>query len=113
MLVGVLHAATVWRIDTVNAQCTTRGDVWSFTTKKSGDPYDAKNEYYALDVSGKDADSYRGKVTIKSADKPKASFVVHDDVNKGDTVHIICEVTDDGTPPLTMYQRVIMEFIKK
>jgi hypothetical protein len=29
-------------------------------------------------------------------------------VNSGETIHIICEVTDQGTPELTRYQRVII-----
>lgn len=30
------------------------------------------------------------------------------DARPGDTLHIICEVQDDGTPSLTHYGRVIM-----
>ncbi|MHC4581925.1 MAG: hypothetical protein ACYS14_10745 [Planctomycetota bacterium] len=28
---------------------------------------------------------------------------------KGKTIHVVCEVTDNGTPRLTRYQRVIVE----
>jgi hypothetical protein len=49
-------------------------------------------------------------VKIAGADLPKASFTVPDDTAKGQTVHIICEVTEIGTPPLTRYRRVIVEF---
>ena len=31
--------------------------------------------------------------------------------NEGETVHIICEVTDRGEPPLTRYRRVIVNVI--
>ena len=41
-----------------------------------------------------------GKATVTFARSAKA----------GQTVHIICEVTDDGSPALTRYQRVIVEF---
>ena len=37
-----------------------------------------------------------------------ASFTVPEDAGKGETIHIICEVTDAGTPPLTRYQRVVV-----
>ena len=35
------------------------------------------------------------------------SFVVPADAQPGQTIHLILEVTDDGTPPLSSYQRVI------
>jgi len=34
-----------------------------------------------------------------------ATFVVPDEPGK--TIHVILEVTDDGTPPLTRYRRII------
>jgi hypothetical protein len=37
------------------------------------------------------------------------TFAAPDDAGNGDTIHIICEVTDSGNPPLTRYQRVIPE----
>jgi len=56
-----------------------------------------------------EADSYEGKVRIQDSDKQEASFTVPKDAGQGRTIHIICEVTDSGTPPLTRYQRVIAE----
>jgi hypothetical protein len=44
---------------------------------------------------------------IENADKANASFVVPDTERLG-TIHIILEVTDQGTPPLTRYKRVIV-----
>lgn len=53
-----------------------------------------------------DADSAEKAVTIAHADSPnRASFVVPNE--PGRTVHVILEVTDDGTPPLTRYQRIV------
>jgi hypothetical protein len=56
-----------------------------------------------------DADTYKGSIKIQNSDFQKASFTVPDDVAKGETIHIICEVTDNGTPPLTRYQRIVIE----
>ncbi len=56
-----------------------------------------------------EADSYDGTVEIRDAGKQDASFTVPGDAGKGKTVHIICEVTDTGTPQLTRYQRVVVE----
>jgi hypothetical protein len=54
-----------------------------------------------------EADSYDGTVDIKDTEKQEASFIVPNDASAGITIHIVCEVTDSGTPPLTRYQRVV------
>ncbi|NMB46808.1 MAG: DUF1593 domain-containing protein [Firmicutes bacterium] len=54
-----------------------------------------------------DADTYHGTVDIRNANNKDAYFIVPKDVIPGDTIHIILEVTDSGTPPLTRYRRVI------
>ncbi|GHB84580.1 DUF1593 domain-containing protein [Persicitalea jodogahamensis] len=56
-----------------------------------------------------EADSYEGAVKIANSEKQAASFKVPGDATKGKTIHIICEVTDQGTPQLTRYQRVVVE----
>ena len=56
-----------------------------------------------------EADTYSGTIEISNAEQQNASFTVPEDASSGETIHIICEVTDDGTPPLTRYQRVIVE----
>ncbi len=56
-----------------------------------------------------EADSYHGLVSIQGANEREASFVVPDDTRAGESIHIICEVTDSGNPPLTRYQRVVAE----
>lgn len=61
----------------------------------------------------KEPGSYEGTVSIKNANNQQASFVVPDNAKKGNTFHIICEVTDTGNPPLTRYQRVIVEIAEK
>jgi len=54
-----------------------------------------------------EADSAAAIVTIANSDSPdKASFVAPNEPGK--QVHIILQVTDDGTPALTSYQRVII-----
>jgi hypothetical protein len=56
-----------------------------------------------------EADTYSGTIEISNAEKQGASFTVPTDAGKGETIHIICEVTDDGTPQLTRYERVVIE----
>ena len=55
-----------------------------------------------------EADTYAGRVRIKSATAPTASLVVPADAKEGDTLHLVCEVADDGSPQLTRYQRVVI-----
>jgi hypothetical protein len=61
----------------------------------------------------KEPGSYQGFIKIKNADKQQASFIVPNNVKQGQTVHIICEVTDNGDPPLTRYQRIIAELVSE
>ena len=56
----------------------------------------------------READSYDGTVEIRDAANQDASFTVPEDADEGDTLHIICEVTDAGSPPLTRYRRVVV-----
>jgi hypothetical protein len=59
----------------------------------------------------REAGSYDGSIEIRDAGKQDASFTVPGDAGKGKTIHIICEVTDTGTPRLTRYQRVIVTVV--
>ena len=47
-------------------------------------------------------------VTIENANARDASFIVPKNFLKAGTMHIILAVTDDGTPALTRYRRVIV-----
>lgn len=57
----------------------------------------------------REAGSYKGDISIRHAEKHNASFTVPADAVKGNTIHIICEVKDNGVPQLTRYQRVVIE----
>jgi hypothetical protein len=59
----------------------------------------------------REAGSCDGTFDIRDAGKQDASFTVPIDVCKGETIHIICEVTDSGTPRLTRYQRIIIDVV--
>jgi hypothetical protein len=56
----------------------------------------------------REAGSYGGAVEIQNARQRAASLVVPLDATAGRTIHLVCEVTDDGTPRLTRYARVIV-----
>ncbi|MEM9672275.1 MAG: nucleoside hydrolase-like domain-containing protein [Bacteroidota bacterium] len=52
--------------------------------------------------------SYPGKVEILNPDSLQAEVLIPEDAVGGQTIHIIFEATDDGTPSLTRYKRVIV-----
>ena len=45
---------------------------------------------------------------LKKATNKKATFKLPNDIKKGETIHVIWEVTDYGTPQMTRYQRAIV-----
>lgn len=55
-----------------------------------------------------EADSFEGTISLDKPRSAQASFAVPETAKKGDTIHIVLEVTDNGTPALTRYQRVIV-----
>lgn len=56
-----------------------------------------------------EAGTYRGQLNwTSSCNDSMVRFHVPADARKGDTIHLICEVTDDGSPALTRYRRVIL-----
>jgi hypothetical protein len=56
-----------------------------------------------------DAGTYPGEVVIPNPTSLDTSFRVPDDAKDGQTIHVILEATDRGTPPLTSYQRVVVK----
>jgi hypothetical protein len=55
-----------------------------------------------------EAGTYGKEVVVKGADTSKAVVEVPTDA-AGKSIHVVCEVTDDGVPALTGYRRVVVE----
>jgi hypothetical protein len=55
-----------------------------------------------------DAGTYPGDISLADPAAPATTFRVPDDAKPGQTIHLILEATDNGAPPLTRYQRVIV-----
>jgi len=55
-----------------------------------------------------DAGTYPGDIAIADPKSLATTFRVPADAQPGQTVHVILEATDNGTPALTSYQRVIV-----
>lgn len=56
----------------------------------------------------KDVDTYPGDVRIADPTALATRIEVPDDATPGQTIQLVLEATDNGTPPLTRYQRVIV-----
>ena len=54
-----------------------------------------------------EASSYDKNITINGNNASKTTITIPEDA-KGKTIHIVCEVTDDGEIPLTSYARVVI-----
>ncbi len=52
--------------------------------------------------------SYKGRLELKDPDTKSIKVTVPQDFKKGDTAHIILEVTDSQFPNLTRYRRVVL-----
>jgi hypothetical protein len=78
----------------------------------ASDSYDPDGDklaysWYVLPEVG----TYRGNIKISGTDTPRIMVEVPADM-AGKTLHLICEVTDNGTPNLTSYRRIIISLTK-
>lgn len=55
-----------------------------------------------------DAGTYPGDISFSDPAALITTFRVPDDAKPGQTIDVILEATDNGTPPLTRYQRVVV-----
>jgi hypothetical protein len=55
-----------------------------------------------------EVDTYLGKIDLKKPSASTLEIIIPKDAKMGDTIHLIVEVTDNGTPNLTRYQRTII-----
>ncbi len=99
------HAPIV-RVNTPNELTLAAGTLLNIDASLSTDP-DGDNLAFRW-WHYKEAGSYRGDIEIENAGQPTASIRIPYDAEAGDTIHLICEVQDDGTPVLTRYQRVVV-----
>jgi hypothetical protein len=55
-----------------------------------------------------DADTYPGTISLSTPETLTTTFQVPADATPGQTIHAVIQVTDNGAPPLTSFQRVIV-----
>ena len=71
-------------------------------TDPDGDPLDFRWWHYL------EAGSSGGQLEIEDGDSPYASLTVPEQAVSGQSIHLILEVKDSGSPPLTRFARVIV-----
>ena len=81
------------------------GEAATLSASGSTDP-DGNALFYRWYVY-REAGTYEGEVKIENADKMEAKISLPAEA-KGKSIHVILEVTDDGTPKLTRYRRAIL-----
>lgn len=82
------------------------GDQITLDASQSSDPDKNKLafKWWILTAAG----TYQQPVSLEGQDQAKATLHVPAD-SAGKSIHVICEVSDDGTPSLTAYRRVVIQ----
>ena len=79
------------------------------TVKLQGQASDPdRNEVNVTWWQYSDAGTYPGEIRFSGNAALATSFQVPVDAKPGQTIHVILEATDNGTPALTRYQRVVV-----
>jgi hypothetical protein len=61
----------------------------------------------------KDVGTYPGQVTAADPSALATTVQIPSDASAGQTIHLILQATDNGTPPLTRYQRAIISVTRE
>ncbi len=85
------------------------GSKIQLSAKGTSDPDGDELSYFWWQYT--EAETYTGSVTIENSTAQEASFTIPADAKNGQSIHIICEVKDNGSPELTRYQRVIIKVV--
>jgi hypothetical protein len=56
-----------------------------------------------------EAGNYPGEIRLEKNGEPSMRFAIPKDAQRGEQIHLILEVVDDGEPPLTAYRRIVIQ----
>ena len=103
--VVVVDSSKGFEIMNVDAEA---GQTVELDASESYDPEDdaLSFHWWVMPESG----TFEGDVMILDHDTPCASVQIPDGAS-GNSIHVICEVNDDGTPLLTSYRRIIINVL--
>lgn len=71
------------------------------------------DEVAGLEIRPLDAEGRKVEVTLPLHEECAVDFISHEPVVIGQLLHLILEVTDDGSPALTSYRRVLIQVTNK
>jgi hypothetical protein len=74
---------------------------------------DPDNDSVAIKWWQMPSGSYKNKVEINHVEPSRAEVLLPKEMTAGQSIHVIIEATDSGSPTLTSYQRVIIEIRNK
>lgn len=99
------HHHVVSLVDTPADICARPGEALTLDATASAAPDGDRRAFRWWHYA--EAGTYRGQ-EISGGCVPKVGVVAPSDAKPGDTIHFVCTVTDDGTPALTRYARVVV-----
>jgi hypothetical protein len=70
-------------------------------------------EVMELQIEPVDVEGRKVKITLPPPDKCAVELMTRKPVEKGQLLHLILEVTDDGAPSLTSYRRILIQATNK
>jgi hypothetical protein len=78
------------------------------TIKLNGNVSDPDGDKISISWWQLNVGTYPNKVNISNSKAAQAKVIIPKDAVAGQTIHVIIEATDNGSPALTRYQRVII-----
>ncbi len=78
------------------------------TVKLKAEVSDPDNDKVSIKWWQYPAGTYKDYVLVNDETSEEASVVIPDEATPGQTIHIILQATDSGTPALTRYKRVVV-----
>lgn len=85
------------------------GETLTFDAGRSKDP-DNDDLSFRWSIY-REPGTYKGDIRLSGHDGPTCRITIPED-GSGKTVHLILEVTDNGTPALTAYRRIVIRILK-
>ena len=83
------------------------GSTLTLSAKDSSDPDGDSLRYHWWVYN--EAGTSSAPVTLQSSNEATQQITVPKSIQPGETIHVICSVSDNGSPSLIRYARVVLE----